>query len=48
MPRKKRKSQDSKKRTKRNSSILEYEVMKMMEACLKQAIDTALDDIFKE
>ena len=48
MARKKKKdSQDSKKK-KKSSSVLEYEIMKMMEACMKQAIDTALDSIFKE
>ena len=48
MARKKKKNQDSKKRSKRNSSVLEYEIYKMIEACMKQAINTALDDIFKE
>ncbi len=48
MPKKKKKSQDTNKRAKRNSGILEYEIMKIIEACLKQAINTALDDIFKE
>ena len=47
MARKKKKSQEPKKRTKRNSSVLEYEIMKLMESCLKVAINSALDDIFK-
>ena len=48
MAKRKKKNQDSKKRTKKNSNILEYEIMKMMEACLKTAINTALDDLFRE
>ena len=44
----KKKRQEGKKRTKKNSSILEYEIMKMMEACLKQVINTSLDEIIKE
>ncbi len=46
---KKKKSQDSKRKiTKRNSSVLEYEIMKMMESCLKTAVNTALDSVFKD
>ena len=48
MARKKKKTQEPKKRTKRNSSILEYEVMKIMEQSMKVAINTALDSIFRE
>lgn len=47
MARKKKRSQDSKRRTKKNSSVLEYEIMKMMESCLKTAINKALDDVFR-
>ena len=36
-----------KKETKRKSSVLEYEVYKIMEACMKQAMEKALDEIFK-
>ena len=46
MPRKKKNNQE-KKRPKKQS-VLEYEIMKMMQACLKQAIDAALDDLLKE
>ncbi len=50
MPKKKKKnSEESKRKTsKRNSSILEYEIMKMMEACLKKSINTAIDSILKD
>ncbi len=50
MARKKKKdSQESKrKKAKRNSSILEYEIMKMMESCLKMAINTAIDSVIKD
>jgi len=44
---KKKRSQDSKRKTKKNSSILEYEIMKMMENCLKTAINSALDSIIR-
>lgn len=47
MARKKRKSQGSKKRTKRNSSVLEYEIMKMIESCMKAVINSAMDELFK-
>ena len=43
---KKKRSQDSKRRTKKNSSILEYEIMRIMEASLKSVISTAIDSIF--
>lgn len=46
---KKKNSQDSKRKiTKKNSRVLEYEIMKMMQACLKQAIDATLDELLKE
>ena len=48
MAKKKKKSQESKKRTKRNSSVLEYEVMKMIENCMKAAINSAIDELFRE
>ena len=49
MAKKKKRGQDSKKRaSKRNSSVLEYEIMKMMESCLKAAINSTLDELFKE
>ncbi len=49
MAKRKKKSQESKKRTtKRNNSVLEYEIMRMMQSCLKAAINSALDEIFKE
>lgn len=48
MARRKKKTQDSKKRTKRNSSVLEYEIMKMIENCMKAAINSAMDELFKE
>lgn len=41
-------SQESKKRKKKNSSILEYEIMKIMEHCLKTAIDNAVNSVFKD
>ena len=46
MAKKKKKSQDSKKRTK-NKSILEYEIYKIIESSLNAAIDTAMKNIFK-
>ena len=46
---KKKNSQESRRKTtKRNSSILEYEIFRMIESSLKSAINTAMDDIFKE
>lgn len=50
MAKKRRKnSQESKRKTtKRNISVLEYEIMKMMEHSLKAAIDSAFNTIFKD
>ena len=48
MAKKKKKEKEKKKGSKRNSSILEYEVMKIMEQSMKVAINTALDSIFRE
>ena len=44
MPKKKKK----KKESKRKSSVLEYEIFKIMQASLKSAMDAALDELFKE
>ena len=38
---------DREKEKKRKQSILQAEVMKIMEKSLKTALDLALDDIFK-
>jgi hypothetical protein len=39
---------DREKEKKRKQSILQAEVMKIMEKSLKTALDLALDDIFKD
>ena len=39
---------DKEKRKKKNQSILEAEIMRIMEKSLKTAIDMALDDILKD
>ena len=39
---------DKEKEKKRKQSILEAEVMKIMEKSLKTALDLALNDIFKD
>ena len=39
---------DKEKKKKKKQSILEAEIMRIMEKSLKTAIDLALDDIFKE
>ena len=39
---------DKEKKKKKNQSILEAEIMRIMEKSLKTAIDLALDDIFKD
>ena len=39
---------DKEKEKKRKQSILEAEVMRIMEKSLKTALDLALDDIFKD
>ena len=39
---------DKEKKKKKKQSILEAEVMKIMEKSLKTALDLALDDIFKD
>ena len=39
---------DKEKRKKKKQSILEAEIMRIMEKSLKTAIDLALDDIFKD
>ena len=36
------------KKKKRRESILEAEIMKIMEKSMKTALDKALDDIFKD
>ena len=39
---------DKEKKKKKKQSILETEIMRIMEKSLKTAIDLALDDIFKD
>ena len=39
---------DKEKRKKKKQSILEAEIMRIMEKSLKTAIDMALDDILKD
>ena len=39
---------DREKKKKKKQSILEAEIMRIMEKSLKTAIDLALDDIFKD
>ena len=39
---------DKDKKKKKKQSILEAEIMRIMEKSLKTAIDLALDDIFKD
>ena len=39
---------DKEKKKKKKQSILEAEIMKIMEKSLKTAIDMALDDILKD
>ena len=39
---------DKEKKKKKKQSILEAEIMRIMEKSLKTAIDLALDDIFKD
>ena len=39
---------DKEKKKKKKQSILEAEVMRMMEKSLKTALDMALDDILKD
>ena len=39
---------DKEKKKKKKHSILEAEIMRIMEKSLKTAIDLALDDIFKD
>ena len=39
---------DKEKKNKKKQSILEAEIMRIMEKSLKTAIDLALDDIFKD
>ena len=41
-------SQKDKEKKKKKQSILEAEIMKIMEKSLKTAIDRALDDILKD
>ena len=38
----------NKKKKKKDKSIIEAELFRMMQAIAKDAINTALDDIFKE
>ena len=39
---------DKEKKKKKKQSILEAEIMRIMDKSLKTAIDLALDDIFKD
>lgn len=39
---------DKEKKKKKKQSILEAEIMRIMQKSLKTAIDLALDDIFKD
>lgn len=39
---------DKEKKKKKKQSILEAEIMRIMEKSMKTAIDLALDDIFKD
>ena len=39
---------DKEKKKKKEQSILEAEIMRIMEKSMKTAIDLALDDIFKD
>ena len=39
---------DKKKKKKKDKSILEQELFRMIQAMAKDAINSALDDIFKE
>lgn len=41
-------SQKDKEKKKKKKSILEAEIMRIMEKSLKTALDQALDDIFKD
>lgn len=41
-------SKDKEKDKKKKKSILEAEIMSIMEKSMKTALDKALDDIFKE
>ena len=43
-----RQEERDKKKKKKDKSILEAEIFAIMERSLKQAMDMALDDIFKE
>ena len=44
----KQSQKDTEKKKKKKQSILEAEIMRIMEKSLKTAIDLALDDIFKD
>ena len=41
-------SQKDKEKKKKKQSIIEAEIMRIMEKSLKTALDQALDDIFKD
>ena len=41
-------TQKKKKKVKKDKSILEAEIMRIIQATLKTTIDTALNDIFKD
>ena len=40
--------EDRKKKQKKQSSIIEAEVMAIIQASLKKCVDSAMDDIFKD
>ena len=42
-----RKNKDKKKKKKKQSSIIEFELMKIVEKSLQTAIDKTMKDIFK-
>ena len=41
-------SQQDKRKKKKKKSVLEAEIMSLMQKSLKAALDAALDDIFKD
>ena len=45
---KKKMQKNSKRSAKSKRSVLEHEIFRIMQACMKEAIDAALDDILKE
>ena len=45
---KKNKRNTSKRSAKSKRGALEHEIFKIMQACMKEAINAALDDILKE